>query len=361
MIASKLTSLAILLLLLFGASSLNAQVILDPGTKEDKKDKKKDKKDKKTKKDKEKDRSKEQKKSQKSCPEGQKISSDTAGQCCWPGQSWNGERCVGEPTSCPAGFVASGEAQACVLPDCVAGRVRASDGIHCCWPEQAWSSSQDSCIGLPACPAGTIAMQEQCDPDPDGDGLLALDDSCPEAAEDFDQHEDADGCPDIDNDGDGRCDSWTKDDPIYQDYCSDYALDSCEDLAADTADGCPQEAPTASASGPSIWSWVVLGSGVVLGATGLGLHLMAEADRDELRDLLANEEQVESISRAEALRRQDDADALDTTGAILAGVGGLALIVGGGLLALTWSDEAPTPTAILDPDGAFHFGLSGRF
>jgi len=48
------------------------------------------------------------------CPEGMSITVDTKGQCCWPGQVWNGEKCVGKPTSCPDGFEADAEAQACV-------------------------------------------------------------------------------------------------------------------------------------------------------------------------------------------------------------------------------------------------------
>ncbi len=41
------------------------------------------------------------------CPVGQTITASTAGQCCWPAQSWNaeGHRCVGEP-ECPDGFTA---------------------------------------------------------------------------------------------------------------------------------------------------------------------------------------------------------------------------------------------------------------
>lgn len=40
------------------------------------------------------------------------------------------------------------------------------------------------------------------DPDRDDDGIANVVDECPDAAEDVDQHEDADGCPELDNDRD---------------------------------------------------------------------------------------------------------------------------------------------------------------
>lgn len=42
--------------------------------------------------------------------------------------------------------------------------------------------------------------------DTDGDGLIGKDDGCPDEPEDFDDFEDADGCPDPDNDDDGVLD-----------------------------------------------------------------------------------------------------------------------------------------------------------
>jgi hypothetical protein len=42
--------------------------------------------------------------------------------------------------------------------------------------------------------------------DADGDGILDPDDRCPNDPEDFDQFEDEDGCPDLDNDHDGILD-----------------------------------------------------------------------------------------------------------------------------------------------------------
>ncbi|MFP6684560.1 MAG: thrombospondin, partial [Polyangiaceae bacterium] len=42
--------------------------------------------------------------------------------------------------------------------------------------------------------------------DNDSDGILDVDDRCPNDPEDFDGFEDEDGCPDPDNDGDGIAD-----------------------------------------------------------------------------------------------------------------------------------------------------------
>lgn len=49
------------------------------------------------------------------CAEGRVSSPETAGRCCWPGQSWSEEhgRCSGPP-SCPEGLTAEGDR--CVLP-----------------------------------------------------------------------------------------------------------------------------------------------------------------------------------------------------------------------------------------------------
>ncbi|MCP4570884.1 MAG: OmpA family protein [bacterium] len=66
------------------------------------------------------------------------------------------------------------------------------------------------------------------DADRDDDGILNVDDACPDAAEDVDGYRDGDGCPDLDNDGDGI--------PDLMDHCPGQAedLDGFED-----ADGCP--------------------------------------------------------------------------------------------------------------------------
>lgn len=68
------------------------------------------------------------------------------------------------------------------------------------------------------------------DPDPDDDGLVGALDRCPAAPEDYDQHEDEDGCPDPDNDADGVLDA--------EDRCpqTPETINGVQDQ-----DGCPDE------------------------------------------------------------------------------------------------------------------------
>src|SRR5262249_12391382 len=88
------------------------------------------------------------------CPTGQLVAADTAGRCCWPGQAWADDRCVGVPTACPAGFTVDAEHQRCAPPACDDGMTRAQDGVHCCWPGQAFAAARGECVGVPQCPAG---------------------------------------------------------------------------------------------------------------------------------------------------------------------------------------------------------------
>ncbi len=84
--------------------------------------------------------------------------------------------------------------------------------------------------------------------DLDGDGINNQVDSCPEQAEDFDNFEDDDGCPEFDNDRDGIIDS--KDDCVNeaedfdgfedQDGCPDFDNDG--DNISDEKDECPEMA-----------------------------------------------------------------------------------------------------------------------
>ena len=97
------------------------------------------------------------------CPDGMERTADTEGHCCWPGQVYLEDRCVGLPTSCPEGTTVSETDQACVHPDCEGGRVRASDGVHCCWEGQGWSQTREQCVGVPtSCPAGLALSEEDC-------------------------------------------------------------------------------------------------------------------------------------------------------------------------------------------------------
>ncbi len=105
-------------------------------------------------------------------------------------------------------------------------------------------------IGVPAFRAalGLIYVAEPSDQD--GDGILDEKDGCPTIAEDFDGHEDADGCPDTDNDDDGiadvddRCPNEPEDldDFEDQDGCPD--LDNDKDGIPDHSDQCPNEPET---------------------------------------------------------------------------------------------------------------------
>lgn len=75
-----------------------------------------------------------------------------------------------------------------------------------------------------------VPEQMGCPPDADGDGIANELDKCPEVPEDDDEFEDEDGCPDLDNDGDGI--------PDLEDKCmyDPEDKDDFEDL-----DGCPDD------------------------------------------------------------------------------------------------------------------------
>jgi len=89
------------------------------------------------------------------------------------------------------------------------------------------------------------AFTEGSTPDTDGDGYLDPDDACPLDPEDFDSFEDADGCPEPDNDNDKVCDPWVTErqqSGKYTNVC--LAIDGCpmdpEDMDKfEDEDGCP--------------------------------------------------------------------------------------------------------------------------
>ncbi len=97
------------------------------------------------------------------CADGQSVTAETAGHCCWPTQVWSNGRnaCVGIP-QCPSGQHAEGET--CVsAATCADGQSRTADTAgHCCWPSQVWSSSRSVCVGVPQCPSGQHAEGESC-------------------------------------------------------------------------------------------------------------------------------------------------------------------------------------------------------
>ncbi len=81
--------------------------------------------------------------------------------------------------------------------------------------------------------------------DYDGDGIYGVHDKCPNDPEDFDGHEDTDGCPDPDNDGDGvpdefdQCDNTPEGVEVGADGCPDNDLDG--DGIPNDLDKCPED------------------------------------------------------------------------------------------------------------------------
>jgi outer membrane protein OmpA-like peptidoglycan-associated protein len=103
-------------------------------------------------------------------------------------------------------------------------------------------------LGLKWIPRKAEAGDEARSDDQDLDGILDEDDACPEEAEDYDNFEDKDGCPEEDNDGDGVIDGYDSCplEPEDEDGFEDE--DGCPDLDHDgdgipiPEDECPDEA-----------------------------------------------------------------------------------------------------------------------
>jgi hypothetical protein len=100
-----------------------------------------------------------------SCAPGMEATTASAGHCCWAAQTWDATRqtCAGAPASCPSTHFASGES--CVaLATCVDGRVSsAASAGQCCWPGQTWGGA--ACVGTPSsCPAGFVVHGSECVP-----------------------------------------------------------------------------------------------------------------------------------------------------------------------------------------------------
>ena len=81
--------------------------------------------------------------------------------------------------------------------------------------------------------------------DYDGDGIYGVYDKCPGDGEDFDGHQDLDGCPEDDNDGDSvpddedRCDNTPEGVMVGSDGCPDNDLDG--DGIPNDIDACPED------------------------------------------------------------------------------------------------------------------------
>jgi len=87
-------------------------------------------------------------------------------------------------------------------------------------------------------------------PDRDGDGISDFNDACPDEPEDYDQFDDLDGCPDLDNDDDGvpdtadRCPNEAEDfeGVLDEDGCPDGGIsDRDGDGLPDDQDLCPDQ------------------------------------------------------------------------------------------------------------------------
>jgi OOP family OmpA-OmpF porin len=105
-------------------------------------------------------------------------------------------------------------------------------------------------VGVPMVRAllGLIYIAEPHDQD--GDGLLDEKDACPVIAEDFDNFQDSDGCPDTDNDDDGigdaddKCPDQAEDPDDFEDSDGCPDVDNDGDGLNDVNDACPNEAET---------------------------------------------------------------------------------------------------------------------
>jgi formylglycine-generating enzyme required for sulfatase activity len=97
------------------------------------------------------------------CELGRVRSADTAENCCYPGQVWASERCVGllAPEACPAGYALTPDRQSCQELRCEQGKLHLGLG-HCCWAGQGWSNAASRCVGVPQCPSSLSAQDEDC-------------------------------------------------------------------------------------------------------------------------------------------------------------------------------------------------------
>jgi hypothetical protein len=105
-------------------------------------------------------------------------------------------------------------------------------------------------VGMPIVRAfaGVLYVAESSDRD--GDGYQDDADSCPTIAEDRDGKEDEDGCPDLDNDGDelddsaDKCPKQAEDPDGFEDIDGCPELDNDKDGVGDDQDACPEKPET---------------------------------------------------------------------------------------------------------------------
>jgi hypothetical protein len=97
------------------------------------------------------------------CSDGKVRNEDTAGHCCWEGQVWANNKCIGVPRACPSGWSPDPKKEGCSLNACANGMVRPPNGkTHCCWPGQAWSTLNGACVGNAKCPKGFEQRGDAC-------------------------------------------------------------------------------------------------------------------------------------------------------------------------------------------------------
>lgn len=119
--------------------------------------------------------------------------------------------------------------------------------------------------------------------------------------------------------------------------------------------------------GPGWFPWVLAGTGVVLIGAGITLQLVAEGDRDDLReDLKVTEGNVVTgVTQHDAYDQEEDANGTSTLGVIGMAVGGAALMTGVVWIVADAVSDEPSRSSVhvtggIGPDGP-SVGIQGRF
>lgn len=137
----------------------------------------------------------------------------------------------------------------------------------------------------------------------------------------------------------------------------------------------PKREPTATPSPPvtvaaveqrhpySPWTWVTLGTGVAMLATGTVCYVLGEADHREITSAGGWGTGVSQMTEARAKQLEESGDAKKIAGGVLWGVGGAAVATSVVLFVLDARDGAPERPAlrVLPTEGGGLFALHGRF
>lgn len=248
------------------------------------------------------------------CALGQTRSEDTAGQCCWPGQSFSKSKnqCVGQPDRCPPGMA------------------RLANTCGTC--DQGQTLQGDACVQQIVCPAGTTLQNGVC-------VQAQAQITCPT------------GFKIVNN----KCveDKVAVTPPPTPKKCPPGMRLEGTVCVSDVPPKNPN--PPKSSSTLSTLGWVGLGTGVgVAVAGGVLMGLASSVDGEISSDL----------TQSEASEKQTERDNYQTGGVIAAGVGGGLLLTGALMLLL---DDSPADKKAhthfnlsIDPDQVV-FGLGGRF